>query len=175
MRERKFLPTFIVVLIPLGVATGILAAHTVGESIDHRNSAQIGFSVALLAMLAAGYFLFMDNTITETNSRFGIILVFCGTACVLLSVILQFYVAHLGGEHGRRLTEILADNLKRGVGVNINEREALPTSVSAISYLSLVIGAWIVAMGIRTGVSRRPAAPAGDDAPKTSDVTAERL
>jgi hypothetical protein len=170
MTERKILPIIVMVIAPLGIATGILATHTVGESISPLSSAQIGFAVALLAMMTAAYILLLDNTINEAHPKFGITLVICGTACVLLALALQFYLAYLSGEHGRHITEIMADNVKRGQSVNVNMDSHFPISVIAIAYLGLFVGAWLAGMGIHTEARRRKSASLASLDSKASDV-----
>jgi hypothetical protein len=172
MAERRVLPIILIVIGPLGIATWILAAHTVGDSISRQHSIEIGLAVALLAMMAAGYVLLLDNNIRDANPQLGLTLVICGTTSVVLALALQFYIAYLGGEQGRHFTEIMADNLKRGQNVNLERNAYLPVSVSAVAFLALFIGTWLAAMGIRVGVSRRLTAPAGTVESKSSEVPA---
>jgi len=175
MTKRATLAVVVIVLAPLGIATWILAAHTVGESLSpstvqsSAGAAAIGFAVALLAVMATGYVLLLSHPPEVPNLRFGSTLVICGSACVLVALVLQFYLAHLAGENSRRIAEIMSDGLKRGERLNVNLNAPFPESVKGVGYLALFAGIWLAAMGIRIGVGRiRPAEPAGGS-PKSTE------
>ena len=153
----------IFVLIPIGVAVWILASHTVGESIKPRNSVEIGFAVALLAVVGAGYILLSDISVKQSNPQFGVILICCGTACMLLALLLQFYLAHIASEHGKHVAEIMADNLKRGQSVHVDFDTHFPATGGAIAYLALLVGTWLAAVGIHIGVHRQPRLPSATE------------
>jgi hypothetical protein len=138
----------LLVIAPVGIATWILASHTVGESLSPPNSTQIGFGVALLAIATAASLLFLSNITEKPGSRLGLTLVICGTACILVALALQFHVASLVAANSQRVTDILRE---RGGNVNLNVN--LPESVRSISYFALFAGVWLAAVGIRIGVS----------------------
>jgi hypothetical protein len=160
MTNRSIAATLLLIVFPLGLATGLLAAHTIGESISPSSAGGVGFAVGLLAAVSAVYVLLFTNAGETGDVRFGIVLVACGTACILLALALQFYLAWLAGENNRRLAEMLADGLRRGERLNANLNWYTPDTVKGIGYLSLFAGIWLAAMGIRLGVGRGRSAPA---------------
>jgi hypothetical protein len=153
MTNRAIFAVALVVLCPLGIGTWILAANTVGESLAPSNSAAIGFAVALLAVMTAGYLLLFSQTTERPGSRLGQTLVVCGTACVLIAVALQFYLASVSSENARRSAEILGESVRGGRNItNVNIRGDLPGSIQGVGYLALFAGVWLAAVGIRVGV-----------------------
>jgi hypothetical protein len=155
MTPRALFAPFIIVIVPLWIATWILATYTVGESIDHHASGGIGFAVSLLAVMAAAYVLFLASPPEEANTLFGVTLVVSGTACIFVALALQWYLASLAADHSRRVGELLGDGLKRGERLNINLDQKVPGSVTAVGYLALFAGVWLAVMGIRIGGARR--------------------
>jgi hypothetical protein len=154
MTNRAILAPIVLIIFPLGLATGLLATHTIGESISPSNSAGIGFAVGLLAAVTAAYVFFFSSPAEATDARFSIVLVVCGTVCIVLALGLQFYLASLAGENSRRFAEMVADAVKRGERMNANWDLRFPDSVKGIAYLSLFAGIWLAAMGIRFGAAR---------------------
>jgi hypothetical protein len=153
MTSRALVAFFLFVLCPLGIATGILAAFTVGESLDPRNSGAIGFAVALLVVMTAAYLLVFAQMTEKPGSRLGQTLVICGTMCMLMAVALQFYLASVTAENARRLAEILSESVRNGrPRTNVNIQGDLPRSIQGIGYLALFAGVWLAAVGIRLGV-----------------------
>jgi hypothetical protein len=138
----------VLVIAPVGIATWILASHTVGESLDPRNATSIGFSIALLAIATAASLLVLSNATEKPGSRLGLILVICGTACILVALALQFYVTSVLAANSQRVADILRE---RGGNVNLNVNFE---SVKSISYFALLAGVWLAAVGIRIGVNR---------------------
>lgn len=155
MTPRAMLAPFIIVIVPLGIATWILATYTVGESIDQRASAGIGFALALLAVMAAAYVLYLTDRPDEANTPFAVTLMVCGTACIFVALALQFYLASLAADHSRRVGELLGEGLKRGERLNVNLDQKVPGSVTAVGYLALFAGIWLAVIGIRIGGARR--------------------
>jgi hypothetical protein len=154
----RVLLTFFV-LIALTVAAGILAAHTVGQALAPRSADFIGFAVALLVLAAAvGVWVLWDPT-RGPVLPLGLALVGGGTACVLLSVALQFYLVSLTNDQSRRLAELLSERQKLNQQGNINLNAPLPTSVEAVSYFALFGGLWLAATGVRVGIGRASIGP----------------
>jgi MFS family permease len=156
MTNRPMLAVTVLVIALVGIATWILASHTVGESLDPRNSTSIGFSIALLAIATAASLLFLSNATEKPGSRLGLILVICGTACILVALALQFYVTSVLAANSQRVADILRE---RGGNVNLNFN--LPKSVESIAYCALFAGVWLAAVGIRIGVGREGLATVG--------------
>jgi hypothetical protein len=169
MSNRAILPVIVIVIAPLGIATWILAAHTIGDSLRPSDSVAIGFAVALLAMMAAAYLLFLAPALEGTNTHFGITLVICGTACVLLALALQFYLAYQAAESSRQVAGMMGDSLKRGERVTVNLQPSLPGSVTGVAYLALFAGIWLAAMGIRIGAGRTRTAEPADVSLKSTE------
>jgi hypothetical protein len=147
------------VLIALTVAVGILASHTIGESLSHQTPELIGFAVALLVFVAAVSLWVLWDPNRGPVLPLGLALVGCGTACVLLSVALQFYLASVTNDQARRLAELLGERQRMNQGGNINVNAPLPTSVEAVSYFALFSGLWLAAAGVRVGIGRVSAGP----------------
>jgi hypothetical protein len=154
MTGRAVMVVVVLILIPLGVATWILATYTIGESLYPNHAVGIGFAVALLTVMAASYLLLLSDPPDVPNVPFGITLVICGAVCILVAVILQFYLASLTGDTSRRIAELLAEALKQGQPRNVNLNTDFPQSVRVIPYMALFAGIWLAIMGIRIGVVR---------------------
>jgi hypothetical protein len=155
MTNRSTLAVSLVILCPLGIAAWILGTHTIGISLSPNNDVSIGFAVALLAVLSAGY-LFLFSQMTERpGSRLGQTLIICGTACVLVALALQFYLAAISSENSRRGADILNESVRIGRPMNnVNINTTFPKSVEGIGYLALLAGIWLAGIGIWVGVGQ---------------------
>jgi hypothetical protein len=136
-------------LLPVGIGTGILGAYTVGASLSPHDPAPLGVGLALLAVALIGWSLFFSEPPRHPDMRFASVLVICGTLCVLVALVLQFYLASVTADNSRRVAEILREK-----GGNVNFRMDIPDTVKAISYLALFAGIWLAALGIRMAVGR---------------------
>jgi hypothetical protein len=168
----KYTRNVIFVLAPLGAATWILATHTVGASLVPGNDVTIGFAVALLVVVTAGYLLFAGGAASRQGPILGALLIGCGSACILTSVALQFKLASMAGDNARLLADILTEGVRVGRPVNnVNINSNLHPSVPGVSYLALLAGVWMAAVGISVG-TRRAVQPAHPD---VSRPIAERV
>jgi hypothetical protein len=154
MTGRAVMVVVVLILIPLGVGTWILATYTIGESLYPRHGVPIGFAVALLTVMMASYLLLLSDPPDVPNVAFGITLVVCGAVCILVAMILQFYLASLAGDNSRRIAELLAEALKQPQARNVNLNTEFPQSVKVIPYLALFAGIWLAILGVRIGVAR---------------------
>lgn len=155
MTQRAIPNVIFFVIVPLGMATWILASHTLGESLYPRNAILLGFSMALLAMAAAASLLLMSGAAEQRGKRLGLVLILCGTVCILSALALQFYVVSVVAENNRRLTDILEERLRNSQSVKLDMNGKPPESVNAIAYFCLFAGVWLAAVGIRIGVIRQ--------------------
>ena len=156
MTTRAMLAVTVLVIAPVAIAAWVLATYTVGASLAPDNSALVGFTIALLVIATAASFLFLSNATEKPGSRLGLILIICGTACILIALALQFYVASLVAANSQAVADVLRE---RGGNVNLNVK--VPKSVESISYFALFAGVWLAAVGIRIGVSRDGLATVG--------------
>src|SRR5437868_4425502 len=120
MTGRAVMIVVLLILIPLGIGTWILATYTIGESLYPNHATAIGFAVALLTVMVASYLLLLSDPPAVPNVAFGITLVVCGFVCILVAMIFQFYLASLSGDTSRRIAELLAEALKQGQPRNVN-------------------------------------------------------
>jgi hypothetical protein len=157
--KRNTLAAVFLVIAPVGLAVGILAAHTVGDALSQRDESVIGFAVALLAVATAAGLLLLYDPATPPVGKLGLTLVISGTACVLAAVALQFYLASVTAENTRRLAELVGEHIRAGRPTNFNVNANHPPSVQGIGYLALFAGVWLAAVGVRIGVGRAPPAP----------------
>jgi len=155
MTGRAVMVVVMFVLAPLGIATWILATHTIGASVHPEHAMSIGFAVALLSVMVASYLLLLSDPPEVPHVGFGITLVICGATCILVALIFQFYLASLTGDNSRRLAELLREGVKKGGPFNVNLNTEFPQPVKVIPYLALIAGVWLAVMGIRIGVPRR--------------------
>lgn len=155
MTGRAVMVVIMLILFPLGVGTWILATYTIGESLHPNNAPAIGFAVALLTVMPASYLLLLSDPPEAPSAAFGITLVICGAACILMALTLQFYLASLMGENSRRIAELLHEGMRKGGPVNVNLNADFPKAVRVIPYLALLAGMWFCVVGIRIGVPRR--------------------
>jgi hypothetical protein len=167
MTSRARLGVVVLVIASVGVATWILAAHTVGEELESGNAILIGFAVALLAVAAAASLLLVTSP--KPPVRIGLVLVVCGTACILAAVALQFYLASVTAHNSQRIVEILGEQIKTNPSARLNVNADYPKSVTAISYLAIVAGIWMAAVGARFGLGST--APPADSPVRLSDQT----
>jgi hypothetical protein len=158
---NRALSVLIMILCPLGIAAWILAAFTIGESLSPPNCASIGFAVALLTVTLTGYLLAIGPRGVQGRTQLPLALVLCGTACILMAVILQFYLAYVAAENARRAADIKAESVKVGRDINnVNVNATVPASVPGVSYLALFAGVWLAALGIYLGTGREERPPA---------------
>jgi hypothetical protein len=157
----------VLVIASVAVATWILAAHTVGEELESSNAVVIGFAVALLAVAAAASLLLITSR--EPAWGLGLVLVLCGTACILAAVALQLYLASIAAQNSQRIVEILGEQIKTNPSARLNVNADYPRSVTAISYFAVFAGIWMAAVGARVGVGST-ASPA-DATARPSDET----
>ncbi len=152
MFNRAMLAPALLLIVPIGIATWILASHTIGESLSPPDARAIGFGIALLAVALLANLLFFSHVTERPGSRLGVTLVICGTLCVLGALALQFYLASLSADNSRRLAEIMGERLKTNPSVNINLKGDYPETVRPIAYFVLLAGIWLAAVGIKVGV-----------------------
>jgi hypothetical protein len=169
MTGRAVMVVVVLMLIPLGVGTWILATFTIGESLHPRYATLIGFAIALLTVMVASYLLLLSDPPDVPSVGFGITLVVCGAVCILVALIFQFYLASLTGDNSRRIAELLADAMKQPQPRNVNLNTEFPQSMKVIPYLALFAGIWLAIMGIRIGVVRRRVAARDLYTPKYVD------
>jgi hypothetical protein len=153
MMNRALLTIVVLVIAPIGIATWILAAFTIGENLStHGDSILIGFGIALLAVALLTYLLLFSQVTERPGSHFSVILIICGTLCILGALALQVYVVSVTAEGNRRLTEIMGEQLKTNPSVRLNLDANYPKSVSTIPYFVLFAGLWLAGVGIKVGV-----------------------
>jgi hypothetical protein len=174
MTGRAVMIVVVLILIPLGVGTWILATYTIGEALHPNAATPIGFGVALLTVMVGSYLLLLSDPPDVPNVPFGITLVLSGAVCILVALIFQFYVASLAGDNSRRIAEMLAEALRKGQPRNVNLNMELPQSVKVIPYMALFAGVWLAIMGIRIGVVRHRRAPRELYTPKYVDPNLPR-
>jgi drug/metabolite transporter (DMT)-like permease len=151
MKNRSLSAVVGLLIAPIGVATWILSAYTIGESIKPHESLEIGLGVALVAVSSMAYFLIFYQPSEKPGSRLGLVLIICGTLCMLSALALQFHLASLTAEDHRRLGEIMGERLKTNPSVNLHMTADYPESVKPIGYFVLFVGIWLAAVGIRLG------------------------
>jgi hypothetical protein len=174
MTNRALMAVGSLVIAPLVIATWILATYTIGDSLNPRDSALIGFGIALLAMALLAYLVFFGQAAERPGSHLGVVLVICGTLCVLGALALQFYLASVTEGHSRQLAEILGERLKTNSSVNLNMTGDYPATAKPIAYFVLLAGIWLVAVGIKLGVVRQePVRVSAERAPQTSPPPAD--
>lgn len=152
MTNRAMVAFATLVIAPVGIASWILAAFTVGESLRPHDSVPIGFAIALLTVALMAYLFFFSQVSERPGSYLGVVLVACGTLCILGALALQFYLASLTAENSRRLAEIMGERLKTNPSVNINLKGDYPETVRPIAYFALFAGIWLAAVGVKVGV-----------------------
>jgi hypothetical protein len=157
MRTRaSVVATFFLVVVPVVVATGILATYTVGESLSPHDAVTIGFGVALLAAATACSLLLLSNPTETPRTQLGITLILCGAGCILAALALQFYLASIAADNSRRLAEMLSERIRSGGTANVNLNANIPESVKPVGYFTLLAGLWLVAVGVRLAVASAP-------------------
>lgn len=150
MTPRTMLVVLLFMIGLLGTATWILATFTIGEALAPEHPVVAGFATALLVVITAVYLLLFSDINEKPGSRFGVGLVVCGTACVLISVVPQCYLIFVVTQNTGRMASVLNESLRHGDGsANANWSFNLPSSVSGVSYLALLFGAWMTVIGIR--------------------------
>jgi hypothetical protein len=137
-----------------GVAVWVLATFTVGAEVrEGRNDTTIGFGVAALAVVF-GYLLATLPAPAGGGARMAGWLIGGGVACALLALALQFYQVAQAAEAARRAGDILDQAVRAGQQpANIRLRSQVPDSVGVIGYLCLLLGAGMVACGVRVGTA----------------------
>ena len=142
----------------VGVALWVLATNTVGHSIrDGQQDVVIGGAVAALAVVA-GALLPSVRVPAPVAGRVSAWLVGAGAGCVLLALALQFYLAMQAAENARRAADIMEQSVRGGQRLtDVNVRARTPDSVEAVGYLCVLVGAGMVACGVRVAT----AAPGG--------------
>jgi hypothetical protein len=174
MTNRALAAVGLLVIAPLVIATWILATYTIGQSLNPNDSALIGFGIALLAMALLAYLVFFSQAAESPGSYLGVVLVICGTLCVLGARALQFYLTSVTAEHSRQLAEILGERLKTNPSVNLHLSEDHPQTAGPVAYLTLLAGIWLAAVGIKLGVVRQePVRVSAERAPQTSPSPAD--
>ncbi|MGA2066019.1 MAG: hypothetical protein ABSG86_13685 [Thermoguttaceae bacterium] len=174
MTNRALAAVGLLVIAPLVIATWILATYTIGQSLNPNDSALIGFGIALLAMALLAYLVFFSQAAESPGSYLGVVLVICGTLCVLGALALQFYLTSVTAEHSRQLAEILGERLKTNPSVNLHLSEDHPQTAGPVAYLTLLAGIWLAAVGIKLGVVRQePVRVSAERAPQTSPSPAD--
>jgi hypothetical protein len=156
-RQRTHLTLLVMAF--LTIATWILAAHTIGEALAPRQSEFIGFAVALLVVATAICLWVLWDPNRGPALPLGLALIGCGTACILVSVALQFYLAGVAADSARRAGDLFSQQARAGQIATVNVNANMPASVPAVGYLALLGGLWLAAAGIRVGLGRSPAEP----------------
>lgn len=164
MNDRTRLRVTLFVICAVFVATWILATFTVGESLSKQGSTLIGFAIALLLGALAVYWLLLSRGAEKPDFRLGVVLIACGTLCILACVALQFYLVSTIAEGKRQLAELMSQGLKTNPSFNVNLTADYPHSVQPISYFALLAGVWLAAVGIKVGVAR------GNSSPKAAEA-----
>ncbi len=133
-------------MFPLSIGLAILGHFAVGRDLtdDWHNNPSIGFAVFFVSMAILGWFFLFNEGPQNPSPVVAILLVFSGVLCILVALVLQFYLAYLSGENTRMVAELLGQK-----GGNVNLNVPLPGTVRPISYLSILAGIGFVALGIR--------------------------
>src|SRR3954469_25318235 len=115
---------------------------TVGRALAPDETGVVGFAVALLVVATAVCLWVLWDPNRGSVLPLGLALIGCGTACVLVSIALQFYLASVAADSARRAGELVGERMRAGQSVNVNVNANVPPSVPAVGYLALLGGLW---------------------------------
>jgi hypothetical protein len=150
MTGRAKIAVTLFVFAPVGIATWILAAFTIGEQLDPRTSPVIGLAVALLAVATVASLTFFVSG--KPGKSLSLVLVICGTCCIVAAVLLQVYLAAVTAQNSRRIMEILGEHMQTNPSASLNVNADYPKTVQVVSYLAIFAGIWMAAVGTRLGI-----------------------
>jgi hypothetical protein len=157
LTPRQRLRLIQAVILLLAIATWILGAMTVGHAVAPNEAWAVGFALALLVVATAVCLWVLWDPNRGPVLPLGLALIGCGTACALVSVALQFYLASVASDSARRAGELVGQGMRAGQSVNVNVNANVPPSVVAVGYLALLGGLWLAAVGVRVGLGAVPA------------------
>jgi hypothetical protein len=157
---------FMLFVLPLSVGLAILGHFAIARDLtdDWQRNPIVGFAIFFVSIALLGWFFLFNEGPQNPSPVVAILLVFSGALCILVALVLQFYLAYLSGENTRMVAELLAQK-----GGNVNLNVPLPGTVKPISYIAILAGICFTALGIRMASGKpkdlRYAAPADTFSP----------